>query len=251
MIKDLRLLFINKEKNKLTYLEHFHELRIRVVISLLIVLICFFILFTFSKPIINFLTKPLYSFGYKLYFYKVHEAFFATLKSSFIASVIITSPLCVFIILGFILPALSKKQKVLLFLTLVSIYFFFILGFYFSYKIMIPMSLRFFFSFAQGEFSSILSLEFYLDYFLSLFFCTGLGFQLPLVMLFLSKIGIIDYRILSKTRKHSIIIILIIGAILTPPDVISQITLSIPLYLLYEFGIFLVFISSKIKKINE
>jgi sec-independent protein translocase protein TatC len=110
-----------------------------------------------------------------------------------------------------------------------------------------PMSLKFFFSFAKDEFSSIISIEFYLDYFLSIFFCTGLGFQLPLVMLFLSRIGILDYKILSKTRKHAIIIILIIGAILTPPDVVSQIILSVPLYLLYELGMILIIIFNKIK----
>jgi sec-independent protein translocase protein TatC len=237
---------LNNNK-QLTYIQHFQELRIRVVLSLLIILSCFLILFTFSKPIIGFLTKPVYAFGIKLYYYKVSEAFISTLKSCFIASLIITSPLYVFLLTGFILPALSGRQKIMMFFIIFFIYAFFMFGFYFSYMVLMPMSLNFFFSFAKDEFSSIISIEFYLDYFLSIFFCTGLGFQLPLVMLFLSKIGILDYKMLAKTRKHAVILLLIIGAILTPPDVVSQMILFVPLYLLYELGMLLTFIMYKMK----
>jgi sec-independent protein translocase protein TatC len=250
-MKNLGLLIKNKEKNQLTYNEHFQELRIRVILSLFVVLTCFLVLFSFSKPIIDFLTKPVYAFGIKLYYYKVSEAFISTLKSCFIASLILTSPLYVFILSGFIIPALSGKQKIMMFFIIFFIYVFFILGFYFSYIVLMPMSLNFFFSFAKDKFSSIISIEFYLDYFLSIFFCTGLGFQLPLVMLFLSRIGILNYKMLTKTRKHAIIIILIIGAILTPPDVVSQIILSVPLYLLYELGMMLILIFNKIKPKEE
>jgi hypothetical protein len=97
------MFFVIINNNKLTYIQHFQELRIRVVLSLLIILSCFFILFTFSKPIIGFLTKPVYAFGIKLYYYKISEAFISTLKSCFITSLIITSPIHVFLITSFIL----------------------------------------------------------------------------------------------------------------------------------------------------
>jgi sec-independent protein translocase protein TatC len=236
---------LNIEKNKKTNMEHFKELRLRVILSLSIVIICFFVLFAYSKPITDFLTKPLFNLGYKLYFSKVNESFMTTLKSSFIASIFITSPIWIFIIIGFIIPALNKKQKYKMLFFVSLSYIFFVLGFYFSYKVLIPITLKFFISYANTNISSMITINFYLEYFLSLFIGTGIGFQLPIVMLIISKLGLINYQVFSKSRKYSIIIILIIAAILTPPDIVSQITLSIPLYLLYEFGVLLTFIFRK------
>jgi len=236
------------DPNQLTFVEHAQELRKRVVISSLVIIVFFVIFFTFSKPILQFLTEPLKSLGYKLHFYKVHEAFFTTMKASFFAALIASSPIWFWIIIGFIMPALEKKEKYILFSLLFVSVFFLLSGLYFSYKILIPISLNYLLSFGKGELESVISIGFYLDYFLILFFATGIGFQLPLVLLFLSKINIVTYNFLSKGRKFAIIIILVLSALITPPDVISQVMLSVPLYFLYELGTVLVLIFERKKR---
>jgi sec-independent protein translocase protein TatC len=237
-----------KDPNQLTFFEHAQDLRKRIIISFVVVLVFFIVLFTFSKPILQFLTEPLKSLGYKLHFYKVHEAFFSTMKASFFAALIASSPIWITMLIGFITPALKKKEKRIFFFLFIISVLFLLSGFFFSYKVLIPISLNYLLSFSKGELESVISIGFYLDYFLMLFFATGIGFQLPLILFFLSKINIIDYKFLSKGRKYAIIIILISSAIITPPDVISQVILSIPLYFLYEIGTIIVFIFEKKNK---
>ncbi len=235
-----------KNPNKLTFIEHAQELRKRLIFSFLIIIIVFFIIFYFSKPILQFLIEPLNKLGYKLYAIKVQETFLATMKASFFASIIISSPIWLWLLIGFIIPALNKKEKRMLFFIIFFSITLLICGFAFSYKILIPISLNYFLLFSKDEIQSLLSFGFYLDFFLLFFFATGIGFQLPLVILFLSKINLISFKILSKGRKYAIIILLIIAAILTPtPDMLFQIILFIPLYLLYEVSLILVFFFGK------
>ena len=91
-----------KDPNKLTFIEHAQDLRKRLIFSSLVILIFFIILFSFSKPILQFLTEPLKTLGYKLYFYKVHEAFFSTMKASFFAALILSSPIWLSVLIGFV-----------------------------------------------------------------------------------------------------------------------------------------------------
>lgn len=230
-----------KNPNKLTFIEHAQELRKRLFFSILIIIIVFFIFFTFSKPLLKFLVEPLNKLGYKPIAIKVYEALFARMKASFFASLIASSPIWLWLLIGFIIPALNKKEKRMFFIILLFCIVLLICGFFFSYKVLIPISLNYLSSLGDDVIQNQPSIEFYLNYFLILFFATGIGFQLPLVLLFLSKINIINYRVLSKGRKFAIIILLIIAAVITPPDVVSQIILFIPLYLLYEIGVILVF----------
>ena len=170
------------------------------------------------------------------------------MKASFFAALILSSPVWLSILIGFIIPALKKNEKRIFFILFFISIFFLISGLFFSYKILIPFSLNYLLTFSKGELESVISIGFYLDYFLILFFATGIGFQLPLVLFFLSKINIIDFKFLSKGRKYALIIILIVSAIITPPDVISQIMLSIPLYFLYEIGTIIVYIFERKRK---
>jgi len=234
-----------KDVNNLSLMEHFVELRIRIIFALLVLLGTFFLLFANSREIINFVTGPIKLLGYNLHFIKIHEAFYSTLKASFAAALIFSSPLWVWILLGFVLPALEKKQKTGIILLLLSSFLFVISGFIFSYKILLPFSMRFLLNFRKSEFISIISIEYYLAFFLRLFISTGLGFQMPLLMLFLNKIGFADYKTLLGFRKYALVSILLLSAVITPPDVVSQIILGLPLYLLFELGILLTYIFRK------
>ena len=239
-----------KNQNNMTFIEHANEFRWRLLISIIATVVCFAFLIIFSKGILSFLTLPLKSLGYELNFYKVHEAFFSTLKASFFAAFVLTMPIWIWMISGFIVPALEKKQKGLFLVILLVSLIFIASGFLFSYKVLIPISLNYLLSFGKGEINSVISIDFYLTFFLTLFFTTGIGFQLPLIILFLNRIGILHKKILQKGRKFSILIMLLVSAILTPPDVISQIILGVPLYLLYELSIIFVTIFGK-NKVKE
>ena len=190
---------------------------------------------------------PLKNLGYQLHIIKIHEAFFSTIRISFFTSLIVSSPIWLWNIIGFIIPALTYKQKITFFFIFIFCIIFLISGFLFSYYLLIPISLRYLLSFAKEELTSAISINYYLDFFLILFFATGVGFQLPLILLFLCKINIVNYKILAKGRRWAAVVILVVGGILTPPDIISQIGLAVPLYILYELGIALGFIFSRNK----
>ena len=233
------------DPNKLTFLQHARELRQRILLSLASILLIFFLLMVFSEKILSLLTLPLKNLGYQLHIIKIHEAFFSTLRISFFTSVIVSSPIWLWMLIGFVIPALSKKQKIIFFFISIFCIIFLISGFLFSYYLLIPISLRYLLSFAKEELTSVISINYYLDFFLILFFATGVGFQLPLILLFLCKINVVHYKLLAKGRRWAVIIILIVGGILTPPDIISQVGLAVPLYLLYELGIALGFIFTR------
>lgn len=229
---------------------HFRELRIRVVISLVIITAAFLLILYYSEPLMNFLIHPISDKGYDLHFLKVHEAFASTVKASIIAALIATAPLWIWILMGFLIPALERPYVYLLIILIISSAILLVTGFYFSYRILLPLAIAFLLNFGADHFTGVLSLEYYLSFFLRLFLATGLGFQLPLIMLFLSRSGVLPAGAMRKFRKYAFIVILILSAIITPPDVISQIIFALPLYVLYELGIVLSLLAGR-KKSNS
>lgn len=234
-----------KNPNSMSFLDHSRELRKRVLLSALVIFAAFFALIYFSQPILVFLSKPLTDLGQKLYFLKVQESLMAVMETSFWAAVIITSPFWLAQIIGFILPALEKRQRRILFALLASCVIFLLAGFAFSYLVLIPMSLKFLLGFSGRSLEGIISIEYYLEYFLTLFFMTGLIFQMPLAMLSLNRLGILDRPAIRKYRKIAIVGIFIVAAVITPPDVVSQILIAVPMYALFELGALLCHVFSK------
>lgn len=238
---------VKRDANNLTFFEHAQELRVRIFFSVILIFILFIGYFVFAKHILVLLTAPLHELGYKLHYYKVHETFFSTIKISFFAALISSIPVLLWSIIGFILPALEKKDRLILVIaTFFSVLFLFS-GFIFSYKVLIPLSLNYLLSFSQDEVESVISIGFFIDFFLTLFFATGVGFQLPLIMLLLNRFNLVTYKTLAKGRKFAVIIILIASAIITPPDVISQVVLGVPLYFLFEIGLILILFTNRKK----
>ena len=229
-------------------MQHAQELRIRILISLGIIAVVFSVLLTFHSGIMQFLSAPLTDLGYKLHSFKVYEAFVSIIKAAFFAAVIFSAPVWIIVILGFIVPALEKKQKIVFFIFTVFSFILLFAGLIFSYKILIPISLHYLLSFGALDIEKTLSIGFYLDYFIALFFLTGIGFQLPLVQLLLAKLDLLDYKTLSKGRKYAIVIIFVVSAVITPPDIISQVALGVPLCVLYELGLVLILLFNRKKE---
>jgi sec-independent protein translocase protein TatC len=234
---------------------HLRELRQRIV-KILIILIAFFVLcYSQSDYIYAFVTapiNPLLSDNISLSMLKLTEGFVTELKMCFLAALFITMPFTLFQFWRFVAPGLYKQER----RYLISFVFFasalFLAGAAFVYYIVFPLGMKFLTSYATGDWNitAPLSVEFYLSFVLKLMFAFGVVFELPVIIFFLSKVGIVTTDMLKKYRRFAIVGIFILAAALTPPDVISQIAMALPLILLYEISIFITKLSGK-KKTEE
>ncbi len=234
-----------------TFIDHLEELRWRII-KIFIALVLLLIISLFFVPtILHIVRLPISDLNIKLNVFSIQGYFLAYLKVGLISSIIFTFPVAIYQISSFVLPGLYPNEKKYFYLTASFSVIFFISGILFSYFVLTPISFKFLYNFAQnsGGFNVFTQnsesvnllpgLNAYIDLFLMLVLLTGLIFQLPLIILFLSKIGLVNDKSLSKYRAHSFVIILIIAALITPPDVITQLILGVPMYLLFEISIFL------------
>ena len=139
-----------------------------------------------------------------------------------------------------IILAVSKRRRRGAFLLILAICLLFLLGLAFAYFVVFPFAMNFFLSFASADIGAEWSIGRYLSFATSFLFAFGLVFQIPLVFWFFGSIGVINAAFLKRHRRFAIVIILILAAVLTPPDVFSQVLMAIPLFILYECGILLV-----------
>ncbi len=233
----------SSEPEKMTFTEHLEELRYRLIRILIAIGICFILCYFFSKQIFYIVSLPLLKVLPKennLIFTALPEAFFTYLKVSFFAGIVVASPYIFYQIWKFISPGLypHEKRYVLPFVIVASI--FFATGILFAYFVVFPYGFKFFISFQNQYIKALPSLKQYLSFCLKLLFAFGLIFDLPVFMFFLAKIGIINSKLLIKNRRYIIVLIFVVAAILTPPDVFTQFLMAVPLILLYEISILVV-----------
>ena len=203
------------------------------------------------------LTRPLFSIlenspNKRIIFTALPEVFVSNLKVSLFASFLVSAPIFIIQLLLFISPALYKNEKKF-FIPLISLSpFFFIAGILFAYYFLIPVIWNFFVSyenFLNNSFPVELESRYseYIKLTMFLLFASGLSFEFPILIILMTKIGIFNHQFLSKNRKFFFIGILIFSALFTPPDVISQIGIAIPLIIFYEFSILFIkfFIAKK------
>lgn len=230
---------------------HLVELRKRLLWSFLAMIAGTIICYLNVKPIYGFLVAPLAqamgpeSTG-RLIYTGLTEAFFTYMKVAFFAGIFLTFPILAMQLWKFVAPGLYKNEKNAFLPYLIATPFLFFMGGAFVYYIVLPMAWPFFLSFQSGSTETILPIQLearvgeYLDLVMLLIFAFGLCFQMPVVLTLLGRAGIITAEMMKKFRRYAIVIIFVIAAIITPPDVISQIALAIPMMLLYELSIFLV-----------
>ncbi len=238
------------QKNLMTFQEHFRELRNRIIFSLLFFVVTFFVCYFFSTKIYEFLLTPFAEIfpddqKHKLIYTSPTEAFVTYLKLSFYAAIFFSLPIFIAEIYLFLAPALYKNEKKNILLIFFFTPFLFLLGAIFCYYLVLPLALKFFASFENQGFaaSSILPIQLeikiseYFSFVIKLLFGFGLAFISPILLLFLIKVGLLSTNDLRKKRRYWIVIIFIIAAILTPPDILSQISLAIAMTLLFEIVI--------------
>lgn len=215
-------------------LEHLAELRSRIIKSLLAIAFGSCVAYFFLDQITQLLTLPV---G-KLYYMKPGEAFFTYLKIDIAAGFLIALPIIFYHAWRFFLPALTKGERAILGILVPSSVALFFVGLAFSFFLILPTALKFFMGFGEESenLQSLFSFGSYFEFVILFVLPFGFVFELPLVIIVLGKLGILTSEKLGKYRRYVFFFSFVIGALVTSPDVITQIAVAIPVILLYEVG---------------
>ncbi|MFZ5647080.1 MAG: twin-arginine translocase subunit TatC [Bacillota bacterium] len=220
---------------------HLKELRRIVVVSGLSLLACSFaVFFTWGDWLFQFLTAPLRELDVPVISIRVAEIFLTKIKISLLAGFVLSFPVILIQVWGFFSPALTKREKRLAAVILPLAILLFAAGLSFAYLTVYPMAVKFLLLMATGGLSPMITVGEYLSFTLAFFIPFGMAFEMPLVIFMLGKLGIVGPAALSRSRKYVLLAVLVAAAVLTPgPDVVSQVMMAVPVYLLYEVSIWI------------
>jgi sec-independent protein translocase protein TatC len=228
------------DEKKLPLTSHLQELRKRLILSFIGVGVGFILCYWKADTLFNILAIPLMKLmpqGGSLIFTSVAEAFFTYMKVAFIAGIILTSPFILYQIWAFVAPGLYQKEKKYVVPFVLGGSLFFVLGILFGYFVALPVGFKFLLGWATDFIKPMPSMKEYLSFSIKFLLVFGLVFEFPVVLVLLARIGVIDAKMLARQRKYAILLIFIFAAVMTPPDVISQVLMALPLMGLYELSI--------------
>ena len=228
------------EEGKLPFTGHLDELRKRLITCFIAIGIGFVASYAFKDKLFSILVKPLVSVmeaGDTMIFTGLPEAFFTYLKVALLSGIMLAAPVIIYQFWMFVTPGLYKKERRILIPIVFLSSIFFIGGSLFGYFIVFPWGFKFFLGFATETIRPLPSMKEYLSFSAKLLLAFGLVFELPLVLTFLARIGIVSVDFLKKNRKYALLLFFAGAAILTPPDVVTQVMMALPLMVLYEISI--------------
>ena len=226
-----------EDDGSMTLIAHLTELRSRLIKSLIAVAVGSVVGYCFIGDIMHYLTLP----AGKLYYMQPSEAFFTYIKVAIVAGFLLALPVVFYQAWRFFLPALTRKERLVLGLVVPISVLPFYAGLAFSFFLVLPAGIRFFMSFGNGELEALFSVNRYFDFVISFVLPFGFVFELPLIITILGKIGILSSRFLGKYQRIVIFLSFILGAIITPtPDIFTQSMIALPMIVLYEVGYLIV-----------
>lgn len=235
---------------------HLEELRKRLMIASIAWLVAFIPCYSVAEKLFKILSAPVQAAlpaGSSLVFIQATEPFFTYLKVAAVAGVLVALPVILWQIWGFISPALYKNEKRFAIPFVVLSCLCFAAGTYFGFFYVFPTIFTFLVKFGTGtgEINAMLSMGAYLTLSTRLLFAFGMVFELPIVIFFLARMGVVDYKWLAAKRKFALLMAFVIGAVLTPPDLFSQVSIALPFIILYEVGIIVARLFGKKKPHDE
>jgi sec-independent protein translocase protein TatC len=244
----------------MSVLDHLRELRTRILIMMVALFVAFFVASfvpipagstppgdilvrplegttTITSEVVRLLLAPISGHVQAI---RPGEVLFTYFKIALFTGIGLAMPILVYQIMLFVLPALLPHEKRYLYLALPGVFVSFLIGGAFGYLVIVPFALKFLLSFGGDLIEQKWALEEYLDTIATLLFWMGVAFEMPLIMFFLSKVGVVNVKRLASFRRYMIVLAFVVGAFITPtPDPFNQALVSIPLYLLYELGLLL------------
>lgn len=221
-------------------ISHLVELRNRILRALASVLVVFLCLVYFAEDLYQYLARPLMQVlpaNSSMIATDVASPFFAPFKLTLVLSFFIAIPYVLYQVWAFVAPGLYKNEKKLVMPLLVSSTLLFYAGIAFAYFVVFPLAFAFFTSVAPAGVTVSTDISAYLDFVLKLFFAFGISFEIPIAIILLCWTGVTDAASLRAKRPFVIVGVFVIGMLLTPPDVISQTLLAVPMWLLFEVGV--------------
>jgi sec-independent protein translocase protein TatC len=243
-----------KSPDEMTFLEHLEDLRKRLWYSFIAIFIAVIPSWVFSKDIYKILARPVTQYlpkGTKLAFTTITAPFMLYMKVAFLTALFVTLPIIFLQLWYFIAPGLYQKEKkyVIPFVFFTTV--FFILGALFGYFIAFPFAVKFFLTMGS-EFLPVITVDQYFSLVVKILLGIGLVFEMPTLVLFLSKLGIITHKWMIRNFKYAILAIFVISAVITPtPDMINQGILAVPMIVLYGLSILIAFIFGKKRKAKK
>ena len=231
---------------------HLVELRKRLGISVGSLIVAFFVMFYFHEPILNWMVEPLNIALAEVGKKSVHAAdgmvttsqvggaFFVALKVSFFAAIVASIPIILSQIWLFIAPGLYANEKKMIIPFVIGGTIMFLIGVLFAYYIVTPFGFDFLITFGSFKFTPLINIEDYVGFFTKIMFGFGIAFELPVFAYFLALLGLVNEKQMIAFFKYAIIIIFVVAALLTPPDVLTQLLMAGPLIILYGFSILIV-----------
>jgi len=225
-------------ERRFTVAEHLDEMRYRVIVSLIALGIATVASIPFAPYILAMLKSPAAGVINKLAFFGPEEAFMIYMRVSFVAGIFISFPIIAYQIWAFVAPAIGGNFKKYIIYFLFSTSFVFATGCLFAYFMLIPNALKFLLNIGQGELEPVISATRYISFTTFLIIACGLVFQMPILAFFLTKVGLMNAKVLRKNFKYALIIIFVLAAVITPTgDAFNMLALALPMLFLYEVSI--------------
>ena len=228
---------------------HLRELRNRILICVILLVVVFGVCLSFAPHIVTALTNMGQRYNYVYVYIAPQELFLVYMNVALVGAVVVCFPVLAYQIYAFCSPGLSRKERGYISGSLVAGALCFLAGVAFAYFISLPFMLRFLIQFTgQVDVAASISIQQYVSFLLTVFVIFGLVFELPVVSVLLTGLGLVRAEWLVKGRKVMIVIIFVLAAIITPPDIVSQIMVAVPMLGLYEISIALSRVVGKAKK---
>ena len=239
----------SENKDQMALSGHLTELRNRVAVCIVCLVAAFLVCLNYAPDLVEFLTDMGKAYGYQYIYVAPQELLMQHFSISLLASVCITFPVLLYQIWAFVRPGLKKKENLVFVLAVTFGLLCFLVGVYFAYRIMLPFMLEFLIGVSAGtEIAASITVANYITFLLTMFMIFGIVFELPVLSVMLTQLGLVKVEWMKKGRRFVIVIIFFVAAVITPPDIVSQIMVAVPMIGLYELSVILCTILSKLKR---